>query len=372
MKQLQYPKSLFHIPTIWLVPVLLILIESAIFITKAGWGSHNVIYYVSFWIIRVLLTPAIIIYTQKFWVEHTKKTRLIVTHLVGFILFSLVFTTLAYLSLYTLLSQNDFSFVPANSTKDEIYVIIADNSISINTMVYLSTVVICYIVEYSKRAIEANKKAFSLEKMLSTTRLDFLKNQLNTHFLFNTLHTINSLVTRGATKEAGEMLIKLSDLLRFTLRENEEHLIPLRKELFILQTYIDLMQFRLEEKVEINVEADEDLYDYLVPSFVLQPLVENAIKHAVEPMSKKGNITISVTTTTQHLNIVVTDNGEKQFSESAGTNGIGLKNCTERLKKLYGTEFTMSFIPNQPSGLSIRLQIPLKTSGTYESESINS
>jgi sensor histidine kinase YesM len=374
---MEKPKTvarLLNISGIWSVPIVLVVLESLVFITKQGWQTHNIIYYIAFWVIRIFLTPLIIYYTTRFWVELKKKTRLVITHLVGFFLYSLVFTTVAYLSLYKLLTENFFPFVK-DSSKAYIYGLILDNSISINIIVYLSTVVICYILVYSRREMAANQKALELEKSLVTSRLDVLKNQLNTHFLFNTLHTINSLVTQGKKEEASEMIVKLSDLLRFALRENDEQLIPVSTELEMLQTYIDITKTRFGDKLDMKVIVEEEVDIYLIPVFVLQPLVENAIKHAIEPLSTKGNITVHIKKSNDSLFISITDNGKTPFSDIDFSTGIGIKNTRERLQKLYGNDYDMSFHPNEREGITVSLQIPLTTSTTstvYELENINS
>ena len=256
--------------------------------------------------------------------------------------------------------------MPADSSRAYIYGLIADNSISINVIVYISTVVICYILVYSNRVAVANQKALELERSLVTSRLDLLRNQLNTHFLFNTLHTINSLVTRGEKEEASEMIIKLSDLLRFALRENQQQLIPLSKELEMLQSYIDIIRARFGNRLEITVNAEPGSADYLIPVFVLQPLVENAVRHAVEPQTSEGKITIDIRKNADRLKINITDNGKKPFSEINFNNGIGLNNTKERLQKLYGNNYALQFHPNKEDGITVRLDLPLQTSLTYE------
>lgn len=372
MNKLRSTVKLLPISTIWLLPIILVVLESMVFISKTGWASHNIIYYISFWIIRILLTPFVIYYTRKFWVEHKQRMKLVATHLLGFILFSIVFTTIAFLVLHQLMTDNYFPFVPENSSKAYLYGLIADNSISINVMVYISTVVICYTLEYSRRVVSANQKALELERSLVLSRLDLLKNQLNSHFLFNTLHAINSLVIRGEKEEASEMIIKLADLLRATLNEERNQMIKLSKELEMLQTYIDIIKGRFGEKLEINIVADEELLHCLVPVFILQPLVENAVKHAVEPFTSKGKIVINFKKNKDYLLVHVEDNGKKPFSQINFSNGIGLKNTKERLHQLYDDDYNMNFSPNEKGGITASLRLPLKTSAAYEPEHINS
>jgi two-component system LytT family sensor kinase len=367
MNKLRSTVKLIPISTIWLLPIILVMLESMVFVTKTGWGSPNIIYYISFWIIRILLTPFVIYYTRRFWVEHKQRMKLVATHLAGFLLFSIAFTTIAFFALHGLMTNKYFPAIPENSSNTYLYGFIADNSISINVMVYISTVVICYILEYSRRVVSANEKAVQLERSLVTSRLDLLKNQLNTHFLFNTLHTINSLVIRGEKEEASEMIIKLGDLLRATLDEGREQMIPLSKELEMLQAYIDIIKGRFGDKLEVKIIADEELLNCLVPAFVLQPLVENAVKHAIEPLTSKGRIVVDIKKNKNYLLVHVNDNGNRPFSQINFSNGIGLKNTKERLHQLYDGDYNMNFYPNEEDGITASLRLPLKTSAVYES-----
>lgn len=372
MDKLKPAAKLLSISTIWAIPVVLVVLESLLFVSKQGWQTHHIVYYIAFWIIRIFLTPLIIYYTRRFWVEHTKRVRIFLTHLLGFFLYSLLFTTVAYLSLVRLLTENYFPFVPENVSKAYLYGLVADNSISINVVVYLSTVVICYILVHSKREVAANQKAVDLERSLSTSRQAVLKNQLNTHFLFNTLHTINSLVLRGEREEASEMIIKLSDLLRFALRENNAQLIPLSTELEMLQSYIDIIKTRFGNRLQIDVTAEEALRHYLIPVFVLQPLVENAVKHAVEPLTTVGQIRVNVGESENRLVVAITDNGNQSLSRIDFSRGIGIKNTKERLQQLYGNDYVLSFTANEKEGITVCLKLPLQTSAVYEFERTDS
>ena len=171
MNKLRSTVKLIPISTIWLLPVILVVLESLVFVTKTGWGSPNILYYISFWLIRIFLTPFVIYYTRRFWVEHKQRMKLVATHLIGFFIFSILFTTIAFLVLHQLMTNKYFPAIPENSTKTYIYGFIADNSISINVMVYISTVISYYILEYYRRAANANQKALALEKTLTSTRL---------------------------------------------------------------------------------------------------------------------------------------------------------------------------------------------------------
>ena len=140
----------------------------------------------------------------------------------------------------------------------------------------------------------------------------------------------------------------------------------------MLQAYIYLAKKRLGHKLEVSISASDELKDYLVPAFILQPIVENAVKHAIEPLLSNGQIEISVSTVGDHLVIRVSDNGQAPFSGIDFKNGVGLNNTRERLKNLYSTGFELDYSPNAGQGTTVTLSVPLQKQSIYESEYIDS
>jgi two-component system, LytTR family, sensor kinase len=360
-------KSLY-ISGIWLLPALLVMIESLIFLPKALRHSSFPIYFIGFWTVRALLAPAIVFYTLKFWVEYNRIGRLFLLHLIGFLLFSALFWGLSYLVLYDTLYQNVFFGSIRTGTDLGVFSLIADNSLSTNIVVYVSTVAFCYIWEFFRRNAESSKKASELEKSLLISKLELLKGQLNTHFLFNTLHTISSLVVRNKNEEANKILVRLSDLLRFALKENKEQLIPLQKEIEILQLYLDIQQTRFNDRLDISIKYPDSLRNALVPALILQPIVENAVKYAVEPFKEKGMIEIDISHDKDILSVNIADNGQTPFHSINFDNGIGLQNTRERLQQLYNGRHVFSVIPNKISGTLVSFVLPLQfsTNGNIE------
>jgi two-component sensor histidine kinase len=351
-------RNSFYVMGVWLIPVLFILFEATIFLSKANWKSDYVWYSVTFWLVRAALSPVIIFYTLKFWVDLKKWFRLFLVHLGGFTLFSILFWAGSYLILNKILHRSEFFGVDRTSTSMGVFGMIVDNSISTNTIVYVSTVVFCYVWEYFRQNVIINKRAVELEKSLLTSRLELLKGQLNTHFLFNTLHTISSLVVRKQNEEANKMLVRLSELLRFALKENKEQLIPLQRELELLQLYLEIQQMRYSERLQVNVTADASVQNSMVPSMLLQPLVENALKYAVEPYSDTGIIDIVIIAKNGNMNFSIRDNGKKDFKTIDFNNGVGLANTRERLQNLFPGQHKFSIMPNNGQGVRIDISIP--------------
>jgi hypothetical protein len=348
---------------IWLVPVLLVLAEAAIFLGKSNWNTPYLPYFITFWILRALLAPLIVFYTFKFWVDHTNAFRLFMVHVGGFLLFSLIFWVSAYLVLHNLLHKSEFFGIARTGTNMQVFGMIVDNSVSTNSIVYVSTVGFCYIWEFLHQNISINKKAMELEKSLLTSRLELLKGQLNTHFLFNTLHTISSFVVRKQNDEANKMLIRLSELLRFALKENRQQLIPLHKEMELLKLYLEIQETRFRDRLQLDMHIEPGVQNSLVPSLLLQPIVENAVKYGVEPFHDKGKVTIDIHAVNGTLIIQVKDNGKKDFKDINFNSGIGLSNTKERLKQLYDNNQKFSISPNRSGqGVMVAIEIPNQTS----------
>ncbi len=345
---------------VWLLPALLVIIESFIFLPKALRVNDFIYYFVIFWSTRALLAPVIILYTLKTWVDHNRTVRFFLVHLFGFLLFSVLFWVITYLFLEDTLYQNVLFRLNNESTRLSVFGLIADNSLSVNILVYVSTVAFCYIWEFFRRNAEANIKAAALERSLLTSRLELLKGQLNTHFLFNTLHTISSLVVRNKGEEANNILLKLGELLRFALKDNKDQLIPLRKEIEILQLYIDIQQTRFNSRLDIKINYAPELNDVLIPSLLLQPLVENAIRYAVEPFKETGKIVITVKKINDMISVTISDNGQTPFETINFNIGIGLQNTKERLEQLFGKDQSFTIEPNQSAGTRVNLLLPLQ------------
>jgi signal transduction histidine kinase len=183
------------------------------------------------------------------------------------------------------------------------------------------------------RAREA--QALQLEARLAEARLQALASQLQPHFLFNTLNAVATLVHRDP-EAADATLTRLADLLRATLRQPATHEIPLREELGLLDRYVEIMRVRYGARLTIRVDADESAGDVLVPPFVLQPLVENALEHGVARRAGPGSVVVTARVDAGRLRLEVVDDGPGPSLGDGGESGIGLPNTRRRLATLYG------------------------------------
>ena len=200
------------------------------------------------------------------------------------------------------------------------------------------------------------------EKLLMAARFEALSSQINPHFLFNALNSISSLI-RSQPETARVLIAKLSGLLRQRLK-SRDHFVTLREELEAVEPYLDIEVVRFGDLLQVERQVDFDTLDTLVPSMILQPLIENSIKHGLTRKVGGGTVTIRVFTRHGHSVIEVADDGlgmtDDQL-EKAMTAGIGLSNVNERLKVIYGDQFQLRLTSVQGKGTCARIEIPQMT-----------
>jgi two-component system, LytTR family, sensor kinase len=197
------------------------------------------------------------------------------------------------------------------------------------------------------------------EKLLMAARVEALASQINPHFLFNTLTSISSLI-RSQPETARTLIVKLSGLLRRLLR-SQEHFVTLREELEAIDEYLDIESIRFGPKLRIEKSIAADTLDVVVPSMLLQPLVENSIKHGLSPKIGEGRITIRSTRENGHTIIDIIDNGvgvSANHVKRVNAGGIGLRNVNERLRVIYGANYQLQLDSVPGEGTCARIVIP--------------
>lgn len=192
-----------------------------------------------------------------------------------------------------------------------------------------------YSLRYRSQREESLRVAAQLRAQLAEARLDALRMQLDPHFLFNTLHAISSLVERDP-RGVRRMISRLSELLRHTIEGPSEQEIPLRKEMDLLRRYLEIMEVRFQGRLEISTDVEERAMEALVPNLILQPIVENAIKHGVSKIEGPGRISLSGRVEGDQLVLRVENNAP--FVQGGEGGGVGVRNTRARLAHLYGGE----------------------------------
>ena len=223
---------------------------------------------------------------------------------------------------------------------------------------------ILYIGVYALKNLfdseQAKLKSAKLEEQLAKSKIEALQMQLNPHFLFNTLNIISSTMYEDVNA-ADKMIADLSDLLRITLNKsgNKEH--PLKKEIEMLNLYADIMKVRFKDKLNFEIDADQKLMNCFVPVFILQPLVENSIRHSTESVDNVS-IKVNVRKREENLILIVQDSGPGISDEAkfGNGNGIGLSNTASRLENLYGREHQLTMGNIEGGGFEVKITIPFK------------
>jgi two-component system LytT family sensor kinase len=201
-----------------------------------------------------------------------------------------------------------------------------------------------------------------LETQLAQSRLQVLNAQIRPHFLFNTLHAIGQLWRSGRAEQAEALLDHLGALFQRVIASTARTQVPLREELQMVRDSLAIEQVRLGERLQAEIEAGEDALRCLVPPLILQPLVENAVKHGISPRADAGRLTVSARVAQGRLVVVVEDDGPglAAGTPTAGL-GTGLSNVRERLRALYGGDGVLDCGTNGTRGTKVRLEIPATT-----------
>ena len=238
-------------------------------------------------------------------------------------------------------------------------------------MTYWAIVGLSHAVLYYRESKDRALRTAQLETRLVEAQLKTLQQQLHPHFLFNTLHAISALMHRDV-EAADRTLMRLSDLLRLTLENIGQQEIPLQAELDFLAKYLQIEQTRFADRLVVRFDVQPETLDTLVPNLILQPLVENAIKHGVAKKTGPGHIDISARREGDKLRMEVRDDGVG-LSEDALTalqKGIGVSTTRARLQHLFGADCRFEF-HRQPSGLSVVVVIPWQTDARARTEDVS-
>ena len=303
------------------------------------------------WYVPAALTPVIFLLTRRFPVGGP-LARLIAVHVAAALLLSCVHA--AGMTAVRAALFGPPVTVGWMTSVQRLYLMNLDFTL----MTYTTIVGVTYALGYYREAQAAALKEAQLETQLAEARLKTLEAELQPHFLFNTLHAISTLVHTNPDA-ADRMISRLSDLLRLTFDRSGAARVPLQEELEFLQKYLEIEQTRFQDRLTVQYAVDPDTLDAEVPRLILQPLVENAIKHGVSPNSGKGIVEISSRREGDAIWLEVRDNGVG-LSGRARTQlrgGVGLANTRDRLECLYGDAQRLEFAEER-SGLAVRIRLP--------------
>jgi len=217
-------------------------------------------------------------------------------------------------------------------------------------------------IKYYQELQEQTEQTLKATAAAHQAQLKMLRYQLNPHFLFNTLNAISTLILDGANETANKAVSRLSDFLRYTLDNDPMSRVTLGSELGAIDLYLEIEKVRFGDRLIIEKVVEDEALKALVPSLILQPLIENAIKYAISPSEEGGTLRISAKVRHGTLMLQLSDTGPGLGNGNIGqkSSGVGLKNTRERLQQLYGEKQAFTLAPNEPSGLVITVNIPFE------------
>jgi len=335
--------------------------SAASFHHSVSWGQAL---YWSFgdWYEWALLSPVIFWLCRRFRFDRQSWPKSLPVHLVGGLLLSGVHAVLCALAAALqgwvtgtpVLFGNEVQRVLANRTH-------------FNLAVYAVIVCAWHAWDYHRRYREREAQATELTARLAQAQLQALRMQLNPHFLFNTLNAVSSLMLKDVNL-ANRMIARLGELLRLTLEMRNDQEVRLQQELDFLRRYIAIEQIRFGDLLKVKMDVESATLDANVPSLILQPLVENAIRHAIEPQAAGGQIELRCARSNGSLLLQVSDNGQglnsqKIDAEEASKQTrehIGLNNIRQRLQKLYGARQSFELVENPAGGMTANILIPFR------------
>lgn len=254
---------------------------------------------------------------------------------------------------------------------------------ALDLLAYGALLGLAHSVHFYRRFRDRERRALFLESHFASARLNALRAQLQPHFLFNSLNAIATLLRRDP-RLAEATLLSLSDLLRLALSQSERQEISLREEMNFVQRYLEIQQTRFGDRLRVEQDIEPAALDCLVPALLLQPLVENAIRHGIEPSEKSGLVRLTAQRRTSSLVLTVEDDGvglsgsglgshaakpagpQLNTNGLAGGNGIGLANLRARLETLYGKGQALELAPRSEGGLTVRIVVPLRLVSSCE------
>jgi len=227
--------------------------------------------------------------------------------------------------------------------------------------IILSWSVLYFGTKYYQMLQKEKQNVLSANAVAHQAQLKMLRYQLNPHFLFNTLNAISTLILVEENKTANSMVTKLSEFLRYSLDKDPMKKVSLATEIQALKLYLAIEEVRFEDRLKVNFNIAQDCEQALVPSMILQPLAENAIKHAIAVQEQGGTITISVNRFGNDLLLEVADNGPGADIVDGNLHresGVGLVNTRERLNAMYRGNFSLVVSNNTPSGVKVNIRMP--------------
>jgi two-component system LytT family sensor kinase len=321
------------------------------------------------WLLYGLLTPAVFVLSKRLPLTRTRLGRHVFLHFVLSLLFCIAWATsgkLLQLGLGLWFDPQAVRTALQSGTAQLFRVVGVDwlswifTTLPFGVAVYLCVVGIEHAIRYFIEAREREVQLARLSEQLSSARFAALQAQVNPHFLFNTLNTITVLVRDNERQAAVRIVEQLSDVLRTTLSSHRANEVPLGEDLDLVRQYVAIEEARFSDRLRPEFNIDAALLSALIPSFALQQLVENAIRHGIAKHPEAGRLLIAAQRTNEMLELTVSDDGVGIDAEFVMLPGHGLENTRERLRALYGEQASLELSRRTEGGAIATLRLPYR------------
>jgi two-component system, LytTR family, sensor kinase len=332
------------------------------------------------WLLWAVLTPLVFALARRFRLDGRHRWAAALAHLAAGLVVSLVHLGVIGVLYYYTITHGTRVAGPLVQVEN-----ILDAYLVVDIMTYFAVVGAWYALEFAERvrerevaALQLEAHAASLEAQMAEARLSALRMELNPHFLFNALNALSTLIVERRTSEASQMLSRVSDFLRHTLAAPDRPEVTLEEELALTTLYLEIERVRLGERLDVRLAVPHGIRRARVPSFLLQPLVENAVRHGIAPHEAGGTLLVTAERTGDTLRLVVRNEAltegdavgvaavvhrvveERATEDDPASRGIGLANTRARLEALYGQRQRLALAPVGPTGAEVIVELPYR------------
>ena len=328
------------------------------------------------WFVWLLAAPAMLVLIRRFPIQRGQVRRGLFGLILGSLALYLVVTNLRYL----LRVLPNLWLDPAADLPNDWshYVVSILYLLPMDFMTYCgffsASLAIDYYFQYRQRleeTLQLQLRTAQLQSDLARAELTSLRGQLHPHFLFNSFNAVASLVRQRRNDAAVEMIAQLSSLLRLAIERTGRQQLPLDEEIDFIRRYLEIERVRFGEKLRLDFNLEPAVLNATVPNLLLQPLVENAIKHGISLRTCPGTVRLAAWRTNDRLHLEIADDGPDGTTEVTApseprTTGIGLSNTRARLEKIYGANFRLDLMPRLEGGMLVCLDLPFQTASALE------
>ena len=329
---------------------------------------RTVVFVLPFWYMWALYVPLVVWMSRHHPIERGRAVSRTSMHLGLAVVLSLVHTVTRFGLQPALRDALEGDTVRTSALDPLLRLAVLE--LPFHVFIYGTILGVTYVIGYYRRLRERELAATRLSAQLAQARMQALRMQLNPHFLFNALNSIAMLVRDSKRDVAVDTLEGLSDLLRYVLEDSADQEVTLKREIDFIRRYLAIEQIRFQDRLAVQIDADHDTLEALVPNLVLQPIVENAIRHGMAGPVAASGVTVTARAEGGSLRLGVLDDGPGLSGTPATRRGagVGIRNTRKRLAQLYGENSTLEVADRSPRGTAVTITLPLHTAPLAESE----